>query len=394
MMRHLKICIWICVLGSLLQAGEWKFSVSDVYQLKMECKFSGHACYEKMKLHGVYPDNTSSEIGTDDGDYGDREFLDGYVKKDPGTGTAGSLASDYTWYWGYDNASQYDSNAKTLIFHSAVMSTESTRYSSITQQVGVIHDEDSFNSYGICLSGAYSFFEKKNWGLDLQLGVLVNNRKKQHLNVKNNLEVGYKTYLRQMLQWLYTYDGSGIIMPAAGYQGTYEGPFGGSSVSPLIPNRPTDITADFLADPIGDTEEYSVVTDSVNITTDAQFAEIQFGGKFYYKITDRFLCYALWDVLLAYADLSARYAERFCQTSAAQEVLYSREWNYKSSVSKFLWGMGVGFGVEYEFTDSLFAGMSLRKKKYFSDVDMPLAESTVKLDFDCMETKFYIGWSF
>ncbi|MEM7395930.1 MAG: hypothetical protein AAF492_26655, partial [Verrucomicrobiota bacterium] len=47
----------------------------------------------------------------------DRSFDDGFVNVGSTTGVGMGLAPDHTWFWGYDNASQVDTNANTLSFN-------------------------------------------------------------------------------------------------------------------------------------------------------------------------------------------------------------------------------------------------------------------------------------
>ena len=48
--------------------------------------------------------------------FADRTYDDGYVKIDPGTTFPTTFLPGLTWFWGYDNASQYDPAAHTLTF--------------------------------------------------------------------------------------------------------------------------------------------------------------------------------------------------------------------------------------------------------------------------------------
>lgn len=144
------------------------------------------------------------------GGYADRFYRDGYVKKDPGTGTPGAMAPDSTWNWGYENASQVGTD--TLTFH------------------GIVGDpgDDCVTGGGAEISGGVElgYFGKSDapWGsFSLAAGL-------QFVYVDGQ-RVGYDV--------TDTYDTRGMEVPP-GYHGTFLGPFDTPAVtpSPLLPNVP------------------------------------------------------------------------------------------------------------------------------------------------------------
>ncbi|MDD8044375.1 MAG: hypothetical protein PHC78_11495, partial [Verrucomicrobiota bacterium] len=51
--------------------------------------------------------------------YGNRTYDDGFVNVDAGTEFPGTVIHGLTWYWGYDNPSQYDGSREMLNFRKA-----------------------------------------------------------------------------------------------------------------------------------------------------------------------------------------------------------------------------------------------------------------------------------
>ncbi len=135
-------------------------------------------------------------------------YDDGYVRVDE-TGNAGG----YTSYWGYNNAGQYDSGAKTLTYHSA----KSYSANSGTSQANDV-------PY-IGLDAAYGGFIR-NWGpasvgWDLGFGFLP-------IAIKDN-----RSFSATLVTSVQTVPTGGVVLPTAPYNG------GSSGVGVNIPDVTT-----------------------------------------------------------------------------------------------------------------------------------------------------------
>jgi len=136
-------------------------------------------------------------------------YDDGYVREDQ-TGNSGG----YTGYWGYDNASQYNSTANTLTFHSA------TSYS--TSGSGNA-EGGPFPGLDVAYGDNLWYWKHARVGWELGFGLLP-------INISDNSSLS-----ATVNQSVYTYDvgnPKGVPFPSAPYQGV---PSGGGHVIPGSP---------------------------------------------------------------------------------------------------------------------------------------------------------------
>lgn len=174
--------------------------------------------------------------------YADREFFDGYVRQDPGTGNPASLVPDSTWFWGYDDTSQYDPLEQTLSFR---------RLSWGQQQESAIirhsyperSNERSSSAIGLEISADYPLLNSNFCQLGLQVGWLFIpgwDWQQQQCSYDESLTISNRQL--EILE-TYQYDVEGISIPPAGHTGTYLGPFDTPPLVPstIIPNRPSTI---------------------------------------------------------------------------------------------------------------------------------------------------------
>ncbi len=169
-------------------------------------------------------------------EYANRTYDDGYVNQDPGTGNPLSPDPNTTWFWGYDNASQYDAGAEALSFHK-----------------GGKLDED-MSGYGFEIAFGVPVIEmkdEKKFGMDLCMGFQM---------IFADAETQDITDI---------YDTTGAAIPGAPHRGTYNGPFDVPPASgTLIPNQPT-----------------GRITTPLKV--DTEIYELWMGPQLFYKPCDR-----------------------------------------------------------------------------------------------------------
>lgn len=187
----------------------WSFGFSFAPLLNVEADFSGLGAFSSpfapQPLGGMQNYN----------------YDDGFVRID-----ASDNAGGMTRYWGYDNASQYDAGAETLAFN--LSNSQNTGKAGETEDL----------SPGFELTSYYSMGEIANiagrpvkWGFKGGLQYV-------DINIRNS-----RSLTSDFLRVTDTYDTTGILIPGAGYEGTFLGP-GGTLINDGPINRDTTLIVD------------------------------------------------------------------------------------------------------------------------------------------------------
>lgn len=171
-------------------------------------------------------------------------YDDGYVREDQ-TGNAG----DYTSFWGYDNASQYNAAAQTLSFHNT---TSYSTSGDSNDKSGAFPGFDMAYGYNLW----YWSHARVGWelGFDL-LPISITDSHPMSATVN---------------QSTYNFDTGGIIMPGAPYQG------GSSGQGPLLPGSPASVSSQTL----------SSGTVTGTRTLDLKLYTLRLGPSFYWDLGD------------------------------------------------------------------------------------------------------------
>lgn len=190
-------------------ASRWTFGASFAPLLNAKADFSGQGAFSSPF--------TPQPLGGGQ----DYEYDDGFVFVD-GSDNAGGLTS----YWGYDDASQYDSTAETLSFN-ITRSLQSGR-------AGETEDiSPGFEFFGYLDMGRIADFSGRpvSWGF------------KTGLHYANISTGGSGSLTSDILRVTDTYDASGIsvLMPPPGYSGPQSG---AGQLLPDSPSRTSTVIAD------------------------------------------------------------------------------------------------------------------------------------------------------
>ncbi len=165
--------------------------------------------------------------GGDIGDltaHADRDYDDGYVRQDAGTPIWGD-----TWYWGYDDSDQVESDSIFFHTHGGIYSTDTGTDASFSRQwsTDTLVDENSYFQldfiltpqsslcYGITISGSQASFSASD-----------HSSKDWHLREKETID---------------EYELGGFTPPSAPYQGDEAGP---GFVIANTPDNRTAVTRD------------------------------------------------------------------------------------------------------------------------------------------------------
>ncbi len=173
-------------------------------------------------------------------------FDDGYVHPDQ------SGDANYTSYWGYQNASQYDSVAQTLTLHSS---------SSYSTTGGAKDDGGPFPGFDMAYGDNLWYWKHARVGWELGFGLLP-------ISIKDN-----SSLTATVNQSAYIYDVSnplGAPLPEAPYQG------GATSIGHLIPTTYSSVSSQTLLN--------QTVTGTRQL--DVMLYTVRFGPSFYWDLND------------------------------------------------------------------------------------------------------------
>ena len=171
-------------------------------------------------------------------------YDDGYVREDD-TGNAGGLTS----YWGYNNASQYDSAAQTLSLHGA---------SSYSATGSATQSGSAFVGFDMAYGDNLWYWKHARVGWEFGFGLLP-----LHITDASPMAA-------TVSQSTFTFDTGGIVMPGAPYQG------GSSGQGPVISDQFSTTT----------TNTAGTVTGSR--TLDVMLYTFRLGPVFYWDLNEYF----------------------------------------------------------------------------------------------------------
>ena len=346
-----------------------------VYRGSMATDASGSSHVQNQGVYAEGALRSPSGVGST-GSYADRTYGDGYVRRDQGTGNPSSIDLSVTWYWGYDNSSQYDSGADTLTFHSS----GSQGYQEVLNTS--LSADDTMAGYGAEIVGGMPL-KRGSLNIDLCLGL-------QGI-FGAEATLGGTTYEEGVgrLDITDTYDVSGISIPSAGHRGTYDGPFDTPPVipSPTIPNRPASRSST-----LRDTQWSA--RNHINMEVDTDLYELWLGPRLALQANERLALHVTPKVSATYVDASVDRTETFVATYADGSSATLNSWSDSGSESKFVFGAGVAAGADLEFENGMFAGLWGGYEWVSEDVDVQVGPNTVSVDASGYTAGAVIGYRF
>ena len=351
-----------------VHAGEARLKVGPVYRAGMESKISGGSHVQSLGLTAARPQTAyGTQIGPQ-GLYSDRTYLDGYVNRDEGTGNPASLDPNTTWYWGYDNASQYSDTRRELSFHT-------TGRSETTREIlrSTWDDKDSLDGWGLEVAGEFPITVWKDMDVGLVAGW------KGFWSMKDDFHgSSYQERINiRQFALVDTYDVSRVMMMlAAPHRGTYDGPFDSPPVipSPLIPNLPTSRREKTCC-----SRSYDAMN-LIDMDTEADLYEFRVGPSlstaFHGGRLRASLAPALtFNILDVEADRKEQWVVQDSQGSP--EVL--QRWEDHTSDTDVLFGIGLDASAEYLFNPQWAVSLSV-SADWVESARMQVGPSRLKTD--------------
>ncbi|HTI99717.1 MAG TPA: hypothetical protein VL527_12620 [Dongiaceae bacterium] len=345
--------------------------VGPAFRMGMQVKVTGssyardNAAWHDAQHTG--PLTAPGGIGTV-GDYGDRSYDNGYVNRDAATGNPASLDPNTTWNWGYQNASQYNSTANTLSYQK----TGAPGYVNTVNKS--VSTSDDVSGCGIELSGGLPLYDQEGWSVDLCFGFSGVWGSKLRINTSN-----YSEDLRQIVT-TDVYSTAGVAaadFPAAGYSGTYDGPFGTPPAGgTLVPNLPTSRNSV--------SNHLSTTSNNINFAVDQSIFQFSVGPQIGWAASDKVSFNLRPTVSLNIVDVDVSRNETFGANSAA---------DHGSSTDVFF-GMGVIAGVNVDLGRGFYVGVHGGYEWVSETVDVSVGPNTVSFDGSSFVLGAEVGWNF
>jgi hypothetical protein len=368
LIRFCAITAGLSLAPVLASAQGWWLEGGPVYRGGMTLKVGGSSYAQQMSLHDPSasgPLSPPGGIGPASG-YGDRIYDNGYVKLDPGTGKPESLDPNTTWYWGYNNAGQYNAEANSLSFQRQ----GAAGYTVLTDRPMSAKDEPW--GAGLQLALGLPLKQSGEWTLDLCFGLQGIWGGQSKIQASN-----YREDVRQITV-TDTYDTSGIGaggFPGAGFHGTYLGPFDNPPVipSPVIPNIPGSRSPSTSA-------ALSTSADTVSLEVDQNIYQMSVGPQVGYEVSKDVRLSLRPTISVNVIDVEARRSEVFVQQPAAGPSAVVNRWSNHESQMDVFFGLGVTGSANVEMGKGYYASVFGGYEWVSQKVEFTVGPNTVSFD--------------
>jgi len=368
-----------------------KLRLSPLYStgLSIRLRGSSYAAQLANSRHSLAAVFTLPEVQYG---YADRNFLDGYIHRDPGTGNSGSLVPDSTWFWGYAKASQYDPLEQTLSFHRLIWGQQQDT-SVISHSHPERVSEQTSSALGLELSAEYPLLTGNYAQLGLQLAWLFFSDwdwQQQHCNYKESLIISNR--LLEILETYY-YNVRDTALPSAGHTGTYLGPFDTPPLVPstIIPNRPSSILQEITGNSIPIDSQIYHYRNRVSYKLACDQHEFRLGPSLRYLLLDNRLVVTLApSASLALLSLTGKRQETLLQGD--RTVVAS--WRDHKHRYELLAGLAVSFQLEYQCPNGWFVGWCLAYYWYPQEPSISLGPGRISLQANKLTLAATLGYNF
>jgi len=309
-------------------ASRWSFGMSFAPLMNVKADFSGLGSFASpfapQPLGGLQNYN----------------YDDGFVRID-----ASDNAGGLTRYWGYENASQYDPGADTLAFNL-----------SNSLNTGKAGETEDF-SPGIELTAAYAMGDLATisgrpgkWGLRGGMQYV-------DITIRNS-----RSLTSDFVRVTDTYDTTGVLLPGAGYEGTFLGP-GGTLINDAPIGRDITVIADG-----------ALITGSRDLEVD--MLNFGFGPYIEVPISNRISFTAE-----AGINLALTYGEYEFESSTTIVGVGTQASSGDDDELKILPGAYAGAGVLWHLTDG-FSLQGSARYQYMDRFSVEANDSEASLNFD------------
>ena len=420
--------------------GDWFFSIGPYVRQDMEMNVSGSSEVQINNRHSATPFFRPAEEsrvggrglnlpGPDGGmisidGFANRSYDDGFVNIGSTTGVPGSLATDHTWNWGYNRASQYNMANNTLAYHKTVdsgtrslryvdRSTESRRSVRTLLDTGVNEQRDDIDGEGLEATLGLRITSNTTFNVSISLGLNGIEVDEQRIQAQTFRElVNTKTYAIETThhvtdrfiaedQYIYLLQdpaGNAITPRAARDHGTFNGlPL----PSPLIPNIPDRVrrvsnertrsaTSSMTRSQIGN--ERFEAWNEIDIDADADVFQLWLGPEFSAE-GGRLQAYFRPKLSLNMIDLSVSREEVFKSNRGGTEQIL-QTWNDQGDDQQWSWGYGITGGLRFDVHEDWFLAFEFGLDWIEKEARVDVGPNEVKFDASGKSASVQIGRAF
>ena len=194
----------------------------------------------------------------------------------------------------------------------------------------------------------------------------------------------------------YVYDVSGISMPGAPHRGTYDGPFGRPPVipSPTIPNKPSSVMREGSRSMQILNVAGGEARNELDIDAEMDLWSTWVGPQLRLRLGEQGRLWAAPQVSFNLADVEATRDETIWQIGSDGAKAALGSWHHSADEQKFLLGLGLSIGAEWEFGNGFFVGAFGRYEWMTDTIDFAIGPSKVSIDASSYEVGMMVGYRF
>ena len=414
---------WSISAGPQLRAGMKMDLMGSAYANRQGGAYlpgqGGHSAYNWR--YAPRPDISVIKPPSDDiTQYANRTFDDGYVNISTPTEPTG-----YTWYWGFEDAAQYNSQLQTLTFTRESSVSDSGYYSDDgsrserSVERGVLEDREAsdsekFSGWGVQVEAAKTLARKDHLTLDLVagLGALWG----QGVTLEDQTYAAYSTQRRydrfERNTYAYDlqaqYDETYVYNDPEGAAGSVTPPYAGGEEGPgpTIPELPA--TRDVVQSGVVIQEGQLVSQESVreltgtttwnaqnqvSVDADVNFYSLRLGPRAGITMKDavRLFVQPQLSANLVTADLTRKEELYLTGPGGAQTAA---AWRDEETEQKWVAGLGLAAGGGLDLKNGYFVEAALGYEWMLDKPSFDVGPSTVKVDLSGFQGSASLGKRF
>ncbi|NLF94759.1 MAG: hypothetical protein GX564_12810 [Oligosphaeraceae bacterium] len=323
--------------------------------------------------------------------YADRVFLNGYVRRDPGTGNPAAVVPDSTWFWGYDQASQYNPQEQTLSMQKISWAQEQ-EFSLSGLQCPERFSSHTDAALGLELAGEYPLYCRESCQLGLRLAWMVIPDLDFRQQLRNFACCRHSSSRLLEVQETYSYDVSGISLPPPGHAGTYLGPFDSppTTPSPVIPNQPLNIDQTLTGNSLPADSHTEYYRNQVRYDLHCVSQELQLGLTLSQAMyADRLVLTVSPAAALQLLSLDAKRGETLYVDNRSAAA-----WQDHKHLMRLLPGLIIAARLEYHFHPRWYLDGSAAFHWYPKEVEMTLGPGKITLQSSKIIFGLSLGYCF
>jgi len=337
--------LWLLVLATSLSAfaqngekheeNKWSIGIGPSYRGGMDLRISGTSRVQEGNLHvtATYRSDPP-EVGPENAP-ADRTYSDGWVRMDPGTQLDG-----LTWYWSDKRADQYDPGSQTISFHQ----TGGTMVDRSIDSDLRLSESESLDGCGPTLTLTRQLCSRNSCRIHLgvSLGYVA-------FGGGASASTFSESYAETAYDVVDVYDASKGGPPPGYPTQAYDCPNGYLGPGYLISNTPTSRQRV----PTG-SMDFMSASNAVRFDIDGHLLDLRLGPRLDISLGKRAWLILTPAVSLNHVHLDVDRDEDFVASYSDGATAVVQHWSDSGSESDFLFGLGLGAGIEVPLSNRWF----------------------------------------